>query len=154
MTPEETRQGIARFYDAVVRRDGETMAALYAPNARFEDAVFRLEGPDIMRMWKGLLGRARNFEASYRILEVGSGQGTAEWTARYLFGGKHPVVNVIRSTTRWESGRIVDHRDDFDFALWASQAMGLMGKLFGRFEWFHRAVARKAAKGLALPSKY
>ena len=82
MTPEETRQGIARFYDAVVRRDGETMAALYAPNARFEDAVFRLEGPDIMRMWKGLLGRARNFEASYRILEVGSGQGTAFTIAR------------------------------------------------------------------------
>ena len=154
MTPDETREGLARFYGALARRDGDTMAALYAPSARFEDPVFRLEGDDIGRMWKGLLHRARDFEVSYTIVDAGAGTGIVQVSARYLFGGRRPVLNLIRSTTQWKDGRIVEHRDEFDFARWASQAMGLTGKLLGRFEWFHRAVARKAAKGLGLPPKF
>jgi hypothetical protein len=131
----------------------ETRDALYAENARFEDPVFRLEGRDIGRMWKGLLGRAKNFSASYTIAQASSGQGTVEWTARYLFGGKSPVVNVILSDLRWKDGLIVEQRDDFDFPRWAAQALGTPGRLFGRFGWFQRAVARKAAKGLGLPHR-
>ncbi len=151
MTPFETREALVRFYDALVRRDPDTMRALYAESARFEDPIFRLEGADIGRMWKGLLGRAKNFSASYTIAQAGSGHGTVEWTARYLFGGKSPVVNVILSDLRWKDGLIVEQRDNFDFPRWAAQAMGTPGRLFGRFGWFQRAVARKAAQGLGLP---
>lgn len=153
MTPAETEDLLVRFYDAMVRLDPDTMRSLYADNARFEDEVFRLEGAEIGRMWKGLLGRAEDFFATYKIEQYGSGHGTVQWRAQYLFRGKNPVVNVIRAELRMKNGRIIEHRDHFDFPRWAAQALGVPGRLFGRFRWFRRAVSRKAAKGLGLPAK-
>ena len=150
MTAEETRAALVRFYDALARRDAEAMAAAYAPGATFQDEVFRLAGADIGRMWKGLLARARDFSVSYTIAQAAPDRGVVEWTARYRFGGKRPVVNVIRSELRFENGLIVEQRDRFDFPRWAAQALGAPGRLLGRFEWFRRAVARKAMRGLGL----
>jgi hypothetical protein len=59
---------------------------------------------------------------------------------------------VIHSELFLEHGRIVRQRDRFDFALWAAQAMGWPGRLFGRFEWFRRAVSRRAMRRLGLAS--
>jgi ketosteroid isomerase-like protein len=149
---EETKALLVRFYDALARRDGAAMAALYAPNARFEDEVYRLEGPDVGKMWTGLLSRAKTLSVSYTIARAGSGTGTVELTARYLYGGR-PVVNVISSELELEDGRIVRQRDRFDFPRWAAQALGIPGRLFGRFEWFRRAVSRKAAARVGVPPK-
>ncbi len=150
MTAGETREALARFYDALARRDAATMAAMYAPDASFEDPVFRLRGDEIGRMWTSLLGRARDFSVSYTIAQAAHDRGSVEWTARYLFGGRRPVVNVILSELRFVDGRIVEQRDRFDFPRWAAQALGTPGKWLGRFEWFRRSVARKATKGLGL----
>lgn len=128
------------------------MAALYAPNARFEDEIYRLDGPDVGKMWTGLLSRATTLSVSYTIARAGSGTGTVELTARYLYGGS-PVVNVILSEFELEDGRIVRQRDRFDFPRWAAQALGIPGRLFGRFEWFRRAVSRKAAARVGVPAK-
>ncbi|HXM76578.1 MAG TPA: nuclear transport factor 2 family protein [Thermoanaerobaculia bacterium] len=152
MNAEETKALLVRFYDALARRDGAAMAALYAPNARFEDEVYRLEGPDVGKMWTGLLSRAKTLSVSYTIARAGSGTGTVELTARYLYGGR-PVVNVILSELELEDGRIVRQRDRFDFPRWAAQALGIPGRLFGRFEWFRRAVSRKAAARVGVPPK-
>ena len=129
MPAEETRAALVRFYDALARRDAETMAAMYAPDARFEDAVFKLRGEEIGRMWRGLLGRARDYSVTYTIAQAGPDRGAVEWTARYLFGGRRPrkVVNVILSELRFENGRIVEQRDQFDFRRWAAQALGAPG---------------------------
>ena len=151
MTPEETRAALVRFYDALSRGDAAPMAAMYAPHATFEDEVFRLRGEEIGLMWRTLLGRARDFSVTYTIGQAGAGRGTVEWTARYLFGGRHPVVNVILSELRIEDGRIVEQRDRFDFPRWAAQALGAPGRFFGRFGWFQRAVAKKARRRLGLP---
>ena len=153
VTPQETRAVLDRFYGALTRGDAETMAGLYAPEAHFQDAVFTLDGPDIGAMWRTLLGRARDFSVTYTIAQIAPGRGSVEWTARYLFGGKHPVINVILSELKLENGLIVDQRDAFDFPRWASQALGLPGRLFGRFGWFQRAVQRKARARLNLPPK-
>src|SRR5215468_7031152 len=120
------------------------MASLYAPGAHFRDPVFQLEGADIGGMWRALLGRAKEFSVTYTVAQVAPGRGSVEWTARYLFGGKRKVVNVILSELALENGLIVDQRDSFDFPLWAKQAIGLPGRLFGRFAFFQRAVSRKA----------
>src|SRR5437667_12378254 len=60
MTADATRQALERFYDALANRDAETLAGMYAPDATFEDPVFDLRGPEIGRMGKSLLGRARD----------------------------------------------------------------------------------------------
>lgn len=148
MTAGETRAALERFYDALSRRDATTMAAMYAHDASFEDPVFRLRGEEIGRMWKSLLGRAREFSVSYSIAQAGQDRGSVEWTARYLFAGRRPVVNVILSELRFVDGLIVEQVDRFDFPRWAAQALGAPGKWLGRFQWFRRAVAKKAKKRL------
>jgi hypothetical protein len=72
------------------------------------------------------------------------------WTARYLFGGKRPVVNAITSDVLFRSGQIVEQTDRFDFHRWAGQALGAPGRVLGGFDWFRRSVARKARRGLGL----
>jgi hypothetical protein len=153
MTSEETRTALTHFYDAFARRDGGTMAGMYSADATFEDPVFRLKGKDIGKMWTGLVGRARDFSVAYTIAQAASGRGTVEWTARYLFGGRRPVVNVIVSEIEFDGEKITRQVDRFDFPRWAAQALGLPGKLFGRFGWFQRAVSRKAARGLGVPAR-
>ena len=153
MTSEETRTALTHFYDAFARRDGPAMAAMYSGDATFEDPVFRLKGEEIGKMWTGLVGRARDFSVAYTIAQAASGRGTVEWTARYLFGGRHPVVNVIVSEIEFDGEKIVRQVDRFDFPRWAAQALGLPGRLFGSFGWFQRAVSRKAARGLGVPPR-
>ncbi len=150
MTVEETREALARFYTALAARDAATMGAAYAPDGAFSDPVFRLRGAMIGRMWQSLLGRAREFSVTWEILRAEPDRGEVRWTARYLFGGKRPVVNVIESDVRFRDGRIVEQTDRFDFPRWAAQALGPPGRLLGGFEWFRRSVARKARRGLGL----
>ena len=153
MTPEETREVLTRFYDALSRRDGETMASLYSPDASFEDEIYRLRGEDVGKMWRGLMSRAKTLTVSYTIAKAGAGDGTVEWTARYDYPGGGPVVNVILSELELVGGKIVRQRDRFDFPRWAAQALGTKGKLLGRFEWFRRVVSREAAKRVGVPPK-
>jgi len=150
---EDTRSALTHFYDSLARRDGEAMAAMYASDAEFEDPIFRLKGPDIGKMWIALTRRARDFSIAYTIAQAAPGHGTVELTARYLYGSRRPVTNVILSEIEFEKGLIVRHRDQFDFPRWAAQALGVPGRLLGRFEFFRRAVSRKAARALSLPSR-
>ncbi len=150
MTAEQTREALERFYAALARRDAGTMAAMYAPDAAFSDPVFRLRGVAIGRMWETLLGRAREFSATWEIRQAEPDRGEVSWTARYLFAGRRPVVNVIASDVRFRNGQIVEQTDRFDFHRWAAQALGTPGRFLGGFEWFRRSVARKARRGLGL----
>ena len=93
-------------------------------------------------------GSGQEFSVSYSIAQAAQDRGAVEWTARYLFGGRRPVVNVILSELRFVDGRIVEQHDRFDFPRWAAQALGTPGKLPRRFEWFRRAVGKKAKKRL------
>jgi hypothetical protein len=153
MSAEETRAALVRFYDALAQRDGERLARLYTPEATFEDEVFRLKGAEIGRMWIGLLSRAKDFSVAYTVAQARESSGVVEWTARYKFAGKRPVVNVILSEIELDNGNVKRQVDRFDFRRWAAQALGLPGALFGGFSWFRRSVSRKAAQGLGLPPK-
>ena len=153
LSNQETKATLEKLYSAFSRQDGPTMAALYAPAATFEDPVFRLTGSDIGKMWIGLTRGAKDFSVQFTVAKAGAGTGVVEWTARYLFGGKRPVVNVIVSEIEMRDGLIVRQRDTFDFPRWAAQALGLPGLLFGRMSWMRRSVSKKAAKRLGVPEK-
>ena len=150
MTAGETREALTRFYEALARRDAATMAGMYASDAAFTDPVFRLRATEIGKMWTSLLGRARDFSVTWEIRQAEPDRGEVAWTARYLFGGKRPVVNVIVSDVRFRDGQIVEQTDRFDFHRWAAQALGAPGRLLGGFEVFRRSVGRKARRGLGL----
>lgn len=113
---------IRTFYEAFARGDGDTMAACYAPDARFTDPVF----PDLRDgaqgdMWRMLC------ESKPKIVFSGihadDHYAVAHWEADYeLFGNK--VHNVIDARFELRDGKIVRHVDQFDFARWARQAFG------------------------------
>ena len=140
--PAET---LRRLYDAFAARDGEAMAACYAPDATFEDPVFTLAGSDVGDMWRMLTERGKDLRVAYTVVD----DATAEWTADYTFEGS-PVHNEIRSAFELDGdGRIVKQVDTFSFPRWAAQALGLKGKLFGRFGFLRSAVRKASAARLA-----
>ena len=142
---------IERFYAAFARGDGAAMAACYAPGVHFRDPAFGdLHGPEAGAMWRMLASSARDFRLE--LLEHGSDAtgGTAHWLAHYTFSQTaRPVVNDVRATFRFSDGLIADHVDDFDFARWAGQALGLRGRLLGRTAFLRRTVQQRARARLA-----
>jgi ketosteroid isomerase-like protein len=145
-----TREVAERLYDRFQAKDGDGMAALYAPGARFSDPVFpSLDGAGAGDMWRMLTSRAKDFELTVDGIESDGEVARVRWTARYLFSATgRQVVNKVSSTIRVQGGQIVEHRDAFDFRVWARQAFGLAGMFLGGRGFFQRKVQKKAAEGL------
>jgi ketosteroid isomerase-like protein len=141
---------LGRFYDAFGRRDGEAMAACYAPGARFTDPVFTdLRGEEPGAMWKMLTARAEDLEVRLVAHDAGEETGTAHWLADYTFtqtGRK--VHNDVRATFRFADGLIAEHRDDFSFHGWSRQALGPVGLALGWTPFLQAKVRRQARDGL------
>ncbi len=97
MTNAETQAALTRFYEAFARRDGETMAALYATEATFEDPVFSLTGSDIGKMWVGLLAGAKDFSVA-----VHRGEGRRRHGRRGVDG----PLSLRRQEARRERDRV------------------------------------------------
>lgn len=139
---------IERFYEAFGRGDGETMAMLYLPDARFHDPAFGdLNGEEAGDMWRMLTGRAEDLEIELASHSADGDAGEANWIARYTFSTGRPVVNDIRARFRFRDGRIVEHVDSFPFHKWARQALGPAGLVLG-LPVIRGLVRRKARAGL------
>jgi ketosteroid isomerase-like protein len=145
-------QLIERFYRAFDAGDGETMAASYAPHARFSDPVFPdLSGARAGEMWKMFCAGREESGLRVELLEheADDAQGSARWRARYTFVDTgRPVENDIRASFRFEDGLIAEHRDEFDFYRWARQALGPVGLLLGWTPMLRSTVRRRAAARL------
>ena len=153
------------FYRAFAARDGDAMAAAYAPDAQFSDPVFPdLRGPEVGAMWKMLCSRATDLRVEASDISADDLTGKAHWEAWYPFttrGSRHitdparvtktgrKVHNVIDATFEFRDGKIAIHRDQFDLWKWAGQALGTPGKLFGWTPIIRNAVRREARKSLA-----
>jgi ketosteroid isomerase-like protein len=141
---------IERFYAAFGRRDGEAMAACYAPEATFNDPVFgQLKGAEIGAMWKMLTGRAPDLKIELIEHGASESEGSARWIAHYTFSQTgNPVVNDVQASFRFADGLIAEHIDRFSFNKWAGQALGTRGKLLGWTPQLRLGVHRQARAGL------
>jgi ketosteroid isomerase-like protein len=146
MSAEPNKQQIERFYDAFGRRDGDAMAACYAPDARFSDPVFPgLTGSEPGAMWRMLTGRSEDLRVE--LLEHDA--SSAHWRATYTFTQTgRPVVNDVHASFRFADGLIAEHTDEFSFWRWSRQALGLPGLLLGWTPLLRRATQRKARVSL------
>ena len=135
-----------RFYAAFDRRDGATMAACYAPGARFADPVFPdLRGTEPGAMWRMLTASSSELAVELVEREATAQRGSARWIARYTFPQTgRPVVNDVRSTFRFTGGLIEAQQDEFDFPAWSRQALGVTGLLLGRTPMLRNRVRRTA----------
>jgi len=144
------QQLIDGFYRAFARRDAAAMAACYADDAHFADAVFDLSGAArIGGMWRMLCERGTDLVVEHRDVVADDRTGRAHWDARYTFSATgRKVLNRIDATFTFRDGKIVDHRDAFSFWTWSRQALGPAGLLLGWTPLVHNKVRRTAAKGL------
>jgi ketosteroid isomerase-like protein len=146
----DTATVVRSFYEAFKRRDGDAMAELYAPDARFEDPAFSLDGRGAGDMWRMLTTRGKDLELDYRVRSVEGTRALVDWVARYTFSGTgRRVVNEIAAEITVRDGRIVDHVDRFDFWRWSRQALGPAGLLLGWSPLLRRKVRAEAARSLA-----
>lgn len=141
---------IARFYSALARLDGATMAACYAPDARFSDPVFNdLEGDEPGAMWRMLTGRAKDFEVKLLEHQADDRTGGAHWVADYTFAATgHRVHNDVHAEFQFHDGLIARHDDSFSFYSWARQALGPVGFALGWTPMLQSKVRRQARAGL------
>ena len=145
-----SRETIERFYAAFDRKDGEAMAACYAPDVRFSDPAFgELHGERAGGMWRMLTSQATDLRVELLEHAADGDQGSARWRAHYTFSQTgRPVVNDVRATFRFRDGLIAEHDDDFSFHRWSSQALGTPGKLLGWTPVLRGAVRKKARGSL------
>jgi len=140
---------IARFYAAFAERQGEVMAACYAPDARFSDPVFTdLIGREPGDMWRMLTGRAKDLEVRLAGYEANDLSGRAHWLADYTFSTGRRVHNDVQAEFTFDDGLIALHTDHFSFYAWARQALGPVGLALGWTPIVRGKVQREARAGL------
>lgn len=141
---------IERFYAAFARRDGEAMAACYAPDVRFHDPAFgELRGAAAGAMWRMLTGRADDLEVRLAEHSADGDHGSAHWLADYTFSATgRPVRNDVQARFRFRDGLICDHEDHFSFWAWSRQALGPVGLGLGWTPLLRARVRREARAGL------
>jgi ketosteroid isomerase-like protein len=123
---------IRRLYGALSTRDGESMAACYAPDATFQDRVFTLRGEAVGDMWRMLCARGKDLKVEFSDVHADANGGSAYWVATYTFSGTgRQVINRIRARFVFRDGLIAEHVDSFDLWRWARQALGPVGLLLG-----------------------
>ena len=140
-----------RFYTAFAARDAEAMAACYADDATFSDPVFpELRGEAVRDMWRMLCARGKDLRVQHELLEADATHALVRWHAWYSFTGTgRSVHNVVMSRLELRDGKIVTHRDRFNFHRWARQALGPPGLLLGWAPFLRRKVQQQAAVALA-----
>lgn len=150
MAAHPNAQLIAGFYAAFDARDGDAMAACYAPAADFSDPVFTdLHGAEPGAMWRMLTSGSDDLRVELGDHHADDTTGAARWVARYTFTPtSRPVVNEVRSTFRFAGGLIVVQHDVFGFSRWARQALGAPGLLLGWTPMLRSSVQRKARTSL------
>ena len=149
-----SRATIERFYAAFARLDGEAMQACYAPEARFDDEAFSLQGAArVGGMWRMLCEAVKSNPKAREIwrLEVSAiTERSAHWEAHYLFSATgRQVHNVIDASFEFDAaGLITRHQDRFDFWRWSRQALGAPGLLLGWTPLLRNKVRAQAGKNL------
>ena len=148
MNPNE--QLVNKFYEAFAQKDYHTMAECYHPAATFRDEAFNLVGKkQIGLMWRMLIERGTDLRIAFSKVQANDSTGRASWEAWYTFSSTgNNVHNVIEAHFIFEEGKILKHQDSFDFHRWASQSLGITGKLLGWTDFLHKKVRNTAMVGL------
>ena len=138
-------QLIEKFYDSFQRKDAAGMAACYDPAVTFADPVFTLRGKQANAMWAMFCAGGGGLVVTHGGVQADDARGQARWEARYTFSGSGRMVhNVIEAAFEFHDGRIIAHRDRFDFWRWARMALAPTGALLGWTPLLRRRVQRAA----------
>ncbi len=147
MKPNE--QIIEEFYSGFAAANSETMNSCYHPEVVFEDPAFGVL-QDVKDMWEMLIAKSKGkiIIQFSNMVAIGN-TGSTTWTANYVFSSTNrKVTNVIHAQFEFKDGLIYRHKDSFDLYLWAKQAIGIKGLLFGWTPLFKRKIQQQALQSL------
>ncbi|HVT18091.1 MAG TPA: nuclear transport factor 2 family protein [Thermoanaerobaculia bacterium] len=141
---------IQKFYSCLAARDAAGMAACYHPDVLFSDPVFvDLRGARARGMWRMLCERGVDLEIEASGIAADEQAGRAHWEAWYTYSATgRRVHNSIDARFIFRDSLIAEHRDHFDLWAWASQALGMPGRLLGWAPPFQNAIRRRAGAAL------
>ena len=132
---EEEQRNVATatdFYKGLSGLDYEGIKATLAEDVQFSDEAYpELKGDEVRDMWKFITESKP--EVTFKVHDVQGDTVYGSWVADYEVFGR-PIHNVIQSKLTMKDGKIVAHRDDYDFKLWARQA--LPGPIFAFLDMF------------------
>lgn len=141
---------ITKFYSSFSKKDYNSMKECYANNATFNDPVFKdLDAIQLKSMWEMLCLKGKDLEIEFDNIIANDHTGSANWKATYSFSatGKK-VINHIKAEFTFENGKILKHTDYFNFYNWSSQALGLIGFIFGWTPFLKNKIRKLAMKNL------
>lgn len=142
---------VHKFYIAFQQKDYASMNNCYSEDIVFYDPVFELlRGDEVRSMWQMLCTNATNFSLTFDNIKVIDDEYiTCDWVATYTFSKTgRTVVNKVRANMKIADGKIIEHSDAFSVHKWSTQAMGLVGQLFGWNSFFQRKIKNQARKTL------
>jgi hypothetical protein len=136
---------IRRFYEAFDKKDYKSMQEAYHPEASFSDPVFPdLSANEVKAMWKMLTTSAKDLKVTFRDVQADNQQGRCRWEARYTFTGTgRKVHNMISAEFQFAEGKVIRHKDQFNFWRWSRMALGSPGVLLGWSPYLLNAVRKK-----------
>lgn len=148
---QTNEQVITSFYTAFQKLDHRGMNSCYSDDIVFSDPVFGLlRGEEVKYMWEMLCTQAKDFSLTFsNIRLLDEEYATCNWVATYTFSktGRR-VMNRIKAFMRLKDGRITEHSDGFKMSIWAAQALGWKGQLFGWMGWMKRKIQKNARGNL------
>ncbi len=145
---EQNKTLIKTFYNAFQRKDHETMAQCYHPEAYFRDEAFELTGKEIGSMWHMLCERGKDMTLEFSVAEK-DGDISAHWEPKYSFSQTGNFVhNIIDAEFEFRDGKIIKHVDSFNFWSWSRQALGAPGLLLGWTPFLRNKVSQMAMDNL------
>ena len=102
-------------------------------------------------MWRMLCARGKDLPSSRASIEADDGARprALERDATRIGRRGGRVDNDIDATFAFRDGRIVGHVDRFDLWRWATQALGLSGRVLGFTPLLAPLVRKQAASALA-----
>jgi predicted SnoaL-like aldol condensation-catalyzing enzyme len=120
---------VTKFYEAFEHKNVDGMEALYAPNLKFKDAIFKFDDrAGTTHMWRNLFKTDPNAKLKFTLDSADGPNVKGHWVADYHVNGR-AVHNEVSTTMKVVDGKITEHHDDFDWNKWAPQAFPA-GKLF------------------------
>ena len=139
---------VHQFYSAFQKKNAEGMINKYHQDIIFEDPAFGvLKGERAKSMWTMLCATATDLKINFEVLSSDGNTVEARWEAFYTFSRTgRKVHNKINASFIIENGEIVKHTDIFDLHKWATQAIGMQGRLLGWTGFFKSKLNQQTAK--------
>lgn len=142
---------ITKFYTAFQNKDVPGMQACYSDKATFSDPVFtNLDAEALRAMWAMLIESGKDMRVEFSAVKATENGATAHWDTHYTFSATgRKVFNQIDAQFIIENGKIIQHRDHFDFYTWSKQSLGITGMLLGWTSFLRNKVRKQASAKLA-----